>query len=373
MIDRTIFVTGMQRSGTTLLEKLLGAQAAIAVLSQPFPMLFTQVKRMFLGSEERYPLGHLFLESRYDPESLATFLRSWRTSADELEPLFTRMETFSGQYTRFSAAQRRDAFSRISATDDFARVVSSLDRSLAGKAAEWVGSKETLCEEYVPPLLDRGFRCAIILRDPRDVVASLNHGKGKQFGGEVKPILFNIRNWRKSVAVALAMDGHPRFSWCRYEDLVSDPAAELERLAARFGLTSVTLPHEIRDEASDVWRGNSSYGEHTGVGTASVARYREMLRPAEVAEFIEATCLAELQRLEYATSITRTDAIAIIQQFCEPYPSPRDGLEGDVITPHNRRIEVQRLERVTEPPDHDSRHWFIHHRAHAILRERFRS
>lgn len=371
MIDRTIFVTGMQRSGTTLLEKLLGAQKSISMLSQPFPWLFTEAKGVFLDDDERYPLGHLFLESRYDHESFAMFLRSWRTTPDELERLFTRMETFSGQYTRFDAAQRREAFSKISATDDFAQVMSSLDRWLAPKAADWFGSKETLCEEYVPPLLDRGFRCAIILRDPRDVVASLNHGQGKKFGGEVKPILFNIRNWRKSVAVALAMEGHPRFHCCRYEDLVSNPAAELERLAERFGLTGVEMSHDIRDEAGDVWRGNSSYGEHDGVGITSVARYREVLRPTEVAEFIEATCVAELRRLGYPTSITRTEAIEVIERFREPDTSIRGGLERDVISLQNTRLEVQRLERVTQPPDHESRRWFVRSRAHAKLREGF--
>jgi Sulfotransferase family len=46
----TLFVTGMQRSGTTLLEKLLHAHPELSVLSQPFPLLFVEVKRAFLES-----------------------------------------------------------------------------------------------------------------------------------------------------------------------------------------------------------------------------------------------------------------------------------------------------------------------------------
>lgn len=336
MIERTLFVTGTQRSGTTLLDRLLDAQPAISLLSQPFPFLFTEVKRAFLGGEVAYPLGHLFLESRYSPEDFAEFLRNWRTSPNELEAIFARMEHYSGQYTRFTAERRRDAFSRITTRDDFAAVVSILDRALTTKDAQWFGSKETICEEYVPPLLDRGFYCAIILRDPRDVLASLNHGRGQDYGGALKPTLFNVRNWRKSVAIALAMNDHPRFRVLRYEDLVADPARALEHLSAAFHLGDVTVP----DLA---WSGNSSHSEYDGISTASVGAHRDLLPPS-VADFVEAASLPELQLLGYPTSKTRDESIRILRTFVEPYTDIRSGMEQDAITPENIDLEIQRLE-----------------------------
>ena len=68
MTDDALFVTGAQRSGTTLLEKVLASQPGISMLSQPFPLLFVEVKRAFLrslGNDDPYPLGHLFRERRY--------------------------------------------------------------------------------------------------------------------------------------------------------------------------------------------------------------------------------------------------------------------------------------------------------------------
>ncbi|PYQ32030.1 MAG: hypothetical protein DMF56_02730 [Acidobacteria bacterium] len=371
MIERALFVTGVQRSGTTLLEKLLGAQKSISMLSQPFPLLFTDVKRDFLGGDDAYPLGHLFLESRYEPEQFAAFLGNWRTTAEELEPIFARMEHYSGQCTRFSADERRKAFSQIASTDDFAAVVSTLDRALAHKDANWFGSKETICEEYVPPLLDRGFHCTIILRDPRDFVTSLNHGRGNQYGGARKPTLFNIRTWRKSVAIALAMKGHPRFHHCRYEDLVTDTAPELERLAAAFGLEAMTVPSEVRDASGNPWRGNSSHADYEGISPASVGIYREILH-ATVAEFVEAACLPELQFLGYPTSQTRTGAIRVLQAFTEPYSGIRGGMEQDTITPENIDFEIRRLERVPASIDDESRRWFLFPQTHTQLREGFR-
>lgn len=371
MTTNTLFVTGAQRSGTTLLEKLLGAQDAVSMLSQPFPLLFAEVKRRFLGGDDPYPLGHLFRETRYEREAFGSFLREWRTSAGELEAIFARMESYSGQYTRFSPGQRAQAFAQITDDHDFGDVVRVLDHSLARKHAQWSGSKETICEEYVPPLLDRGFRCAIIVRDPRDLLASLNYGRGREFGGELKPTLFNVRSWRKSVAVALAMSEHPSFIRCRYEDLVADPAQELAGVARALGLGSVNVPGDIRDADGDVWRGNSSHAERRGIDTSSVGIHGDVL-PREVAAFVEATCLPELQRLGYLTQMSRADAVRAIETFVEPYTITRAGMEGDAMTPANVVLEIERLERVTESPDATSRSWFLFELTHAALREAFR-
>jgi len=371
-----LFVTGAQRSGTTLLEKLLGAQPRISVLSQPFPLLFTEVKSRFLGGSERYPLGHLFLESRYERDAFAEFLGRWSATREELESLFARMRSYSGQNTHFTPDQLNEAFSRIPAGADFADIVHHLDRSLAADpAASWVGSKETICEEYVQPLLQRGFRCAIILRDPRDIVTSLNHGRGRDFGGELKPTLFNVRNWRKSVAVALAMEGHPRFHWCRYEDLVVSPAERLGGLMNALGLGAVDAPSvtgEIRDEAGQVWRGNSSHREHRGTGTGSVGSYRDLL-PQEVAEYIEAASLPELQLLGYETTLTRAAATRVLAAFREPYTITRTGMAVDASTPANAAVEGERLERVMSGTNPESSRWFLFPQTHTRLREAFRA
>jgi len=375
MIDDALFITGTQRSGTTLLEKLLTSQEQISILSQPFPLLFVEVKRAFLRSlgvgDERYPLGHLFAESRDDSTSLDRFLREWRTSRNELEALFAQMDHYSGQYTRFAPDRLDGALSEISADDDFAAVVRKLDRFLAlDRGARWVGNKETFCEQLVPFLHRRGFRCAIIIRDPRDVVASLNHGRGHKFGGEIKPTLFNIRSWRKSVAMALTLEGQPRFHWCRYDDLATDPAGAMSRLAEALQIGEIDPVRltELRDTAGVPWSGNSSFTQHRGVSTASIGVHRTVL-PPDVAEEIEATCLPELRLLGYETTMTTADALRVMQRFREPYGISRRGMERDAATPENAALEAERLQRLIRGAGNDSRRWFLFDRAEARLRE----
>lgn len=373
-----LFITGAQRSGTTLLEKLLGSQEGISILSQPFPLLFVEAKRAFLrscGLADPYPMGHLFLEQRYSSTAFQSHLGGWRATHIELEALFMQMGDYSGQYTRFTGKQLATAFATITPEDDFASVVAKLDHLLAPSSdARWYGSKETICEEYIPTLLDRDFRCVIILRDPRDVAASLNHGRGQEFGGAIKPTLFNVRSWRKSVAFALAMEGHPRFHWCRYEDLVADPLAELDRLVDAIALDDVhrlRIANEILGEDGAMWRGNSSFREHTGVSASSVAAYRDVL-PRSEARMIEATCLPELRLLGYETTIAEDEAVRIIDSFREPYAITRPGMESDMATPENCALEVRRLRELTQPGV-DSVPWFLFDRVATRLREGFRS
>ncbi|HYG65834.1 MAG TPA: sulfotransferase, partial [Thermoanaerobaculia bacterium] len=224
----TLFLTGMQRSGTTLLDKLLAGHPRLSVLSQPFPLLFVEAKRSFLRTlgerDASYPLGDLFLETRYRPRDLAAHLAAQRLDGTALAPLFAVMESFSGQYTRFAPARTAEVLAGLE-PGDLAAVAAQIYRALAHRpGAILTGGKETTCEELLPYLLDRGYRCLLVLRDPRDVLASLAHGEGRRHGGRLKPTLFNLRQWRKSVAFALHLEDHPGCLWLRYEDLAARPA-----------------------------------------------------------------------------------------------------------------------------------------------------
>lgn len=335
-----LFLTGMQRSGTTLLERLLG------LLSQPFPLLFVEAKRDFLRglgrSGVRYPLGHLFLEDGYRPEDFHRHLEKPRFDGPRLRRIFEEMQGFSGQYTRVDPADIPPL-----PPSGFADLVAGLYRALST-----AGSKETICEEFLPYFLDHGWKCALILRDPRDVVASLNHGRGPEYGGRLKPTLFNVRNWRKSVAHALHLEGRPGFVWLRYEDLVADPAAALRA----FGLSDFEIPG---------WTGNSSHGERIGVSAESVGAYQKVLDPG-VARFIEAACLPEMRLLGYPVSLEADEAPGVLRDFKEPYEITREGMEGDIADDGN---EIRRLELLGEETDAAVRPWFLFERAHTRLKE----
>jgi hypothetical protein len=360
-----IFVTGMQRSGTTLLEKLLCNHPRISLLSQPFPLLFVEVKRRFLRllgeAGARYPLGDLFLEAGYGEEDLHGFLAGLSLGVPDLRVLFEEMADFSGQYTRFAPERYEDALGSLE-PGDVASILAQLYRSLAHKSgAGWFGGKETLWEELVPFLLERGFTCLLILRDPRGVLASLNHGRGPEYGGQLKPTLFNVRNWRKSAAFALHLESHARFLWLRYEDLIAWPRESLDRIAAWLGIEPFAedlFAEGIHGQDGQLWEGNSSHRVQLGIDPSSAGRHRVLL-PPEVAHYVEATCWPELRRLGYPVELTWAEVPEVIRGFADSYETTRLELRGYAAGPERAAEELRRWELLRKGKTSETRSFFL--------------
>ncbi len=372
---RPLFVTGMQRSGTTLLEKLLCNHPRISILSQPFPLLFVEVKRRFLRllgeADAPYPLGDLFLEASYDEEGLHGFLAGLTLGAPDLRALFEEMAHFSGQYTRFAPERREEVLGRL-APGDLASILAQLYRSLAHRpGADWFGGKETLWEELLPFLLERGFTCLLILRDPRGVLASLNHGRGLEHGGRLKPTLFNVRNWRKSAAFALHLESHSRFLCLRYEDLIASPRESLDRIAALLGVEPFAeelFVSGIRGQDGQLWEGNSSHRAQRGIDPSSADLHREVL-PPEVARYVEATCWPELRCLGYPVYLGWAEAPEVIRGFADPYEVTRPELRGYVTDPARADEELRRCELLRGGEASEARVFFLFEDVFNRLRE----
>jgi hypothetical protein len=288
-----------------------------------------------------------------------------------LARLFAAMATFDGQYTRPLPHVLAQALARLEPAD-FHGTISQLYRALSPRAgARLYGGKETMCEEFLPHLLDRGARGLVIIRDPRDVFASLHYGRGSDFGGRPKPALFVARHWRKSVAFALHFAAHPRFAWIRYEDLVHRPLDCLNELVGRLGIepfTDAMLASALADGAGGVWPGNSSHTDHRGVSEKSVGGYRTLV-PPDVIAYLEAVCYPELRCLGYPVSAERSDPSTSVLGFTEPFEIAREGLESYSNDPAHQQAELRRATLVTEDPTPATRSYFLFDDVHARLRQ----
>ena len=109
---------------------------------------------------------------------------------------------------------------------------SLIPRIFSKKDVSYTGGKEILCEEYVPYLLSKGVRVIIIIRDPRDVIVSLNFREKDNLTGKKRPILYSLRLWRKSVAFALECENDSNFMWLKYEDLIENPIKILNKITS---------------------------------------------------------------------------------------------------------------------------------------------
>jgi len=373
-----LLVTGCYRSGTTLLEKLLHQHPEVCVASQPYPPLWFVTKQRLLdheGLDRRYPLEHGFLERHITPAALHAFLDRHRFAAADVASLFELLADYGeGLWT----PEVLDLEPQV-APDHWLGIARQLNRLLAGRlgrpTARWVGSKEILCEEYAPYLVQHGYRVLVILRDPRAMIASLDYRRRDNATGHHRPILYSLRLWRKSVAYALAWQEHPGFGWVRYEDLVDDPARTLDALFRWLGLDplpSTALSAGIRDQRGALWRGNSSFADHSGVSRGTATRYLELL-PQAVQAYIEALCEPELRALGYPRPLGTAATPELLEGFKEPAGSLHAKFEpGYATAPARVSAELKRLALLRPdaspllPPE--SRQWFIQPAAYQRLR-----
>lgn len=370
------FITGCGRSGTTLFDKLLNAHPSVGVLSQPLPLLYVFCKQAFHSrinySGDWMPLANYMGAGGYRPVAVTRFLSDFRVEKPIAEDVLRKQEDYSGVYNRGIDDRAFLESYQAGTLLDFHR--NYLKKNfLWNKKCAYIGSKETHCEEFIPYYLSNGVKCFLIVRDPRDVVASFTRKKGLVHGGDIRPLLFYIHNWRKSVAFAVAHQGNPDYMVMRYEDLVDDAETTLSQVASFLDVDS--FPEQIsqgalKDQSGNAWQGNSSFESYKGVTGRSIGRYREQL-PIETQRFIEATCYAELQYFSYPCSITLEQCADQIRGFVEPEEIRRDDIRKDYSTCFaNRSAEMARIGCLEQVPAKEfPEELFVYSDVGAILHE----
>lgn len=353
---QTLFVTGASRSGTSLLDKLLSTHPAMEILSQPLPHLYTGIKRRFLETARpeapppsdlarAFPLNDLFDTAYADPGRFTAYLHAARLDRDWLIATLRGMEGFSGQGIRPGVPAVALVPEEPPGTAAFiAHYLAAVSRRPDVRIR---GSKEIFAEEFIAYLLQSGNRVILLLRDPRDVVASVFGPRGADYAGQGLPLLFVLRQWRKSVAFALEHADHPAFRTLRYEDLVTHPAEQLADLADWLGCGAFpddVAHRQLVDHQGAPWLSNSSHRPVQSVCQDSIGRGHALL-PKPLIGAIETLCFPELRALGYdpgepASPAERRNALEAV---AEPCPAPRPILGGYVW---NRAALVPELQRL---------------------------
>jgi hypothetical protein len=341
-------------------------------------LLYFHAKSAFyqaIGIERRYPLDHRFLEDGYEEEEFYAFLDQFVISPERLNTIFQEMGEYKlGLWTPEILAFR-DQVAPGTFMDVYRQLNNIIAKIFPKRDALFIGSKEVLCEEYVPYLLSKGSRAIIIIRDPRDMITSLNLSKRDNLTGSSRPLLYSLRIWRKSVAIALACETHPAFVWLRYEDLIDNAPLALNHVTTFLNISPFSeksFSEEIRDQRGKSWKGNSSFDDISGVSSASVGRYVQQL-PAKETAYIESCCYPEMKVLGYdflhqshfdeSTIRSYTESFQVDhEKFSPDYSSRSDHIEE----------ELERYKKLkAQDRDHDAgnvKRWFLYEAAYQKLR-----
>lgn len=293
-----VFIVGLPRTGTNLTRNILNRSPEVGIAGEAH--FFSVPRRLGLGvrkgfGERLMATGDLHDDAGARRVVAAVFASTGRR--------------FWG---RLAAAADRAAFeSGLLASDRTPRAL--LDLALAHYAGgKPVRGDKTPANIYLVPTLLDWFPGAMVIhtmRDPRAVYASnkrkyeqrplplrsrLLRRTGLLF--ELYASLDTIVAWRHVVALdrryRRAYPG--RYTTLRFEDLVRDPAREVERLCAFLGI-------EGRDEMLEQAVTNSSYlarGATRGFDAAAVDRWRAYLHPL-IRRWFEAWCGRALRDFGY--------------------------------------------------------------------------
>lgn len=371
----SVFVTGLYRSGTTLLEKIISNHKDAKIASQPFPYLYFQLKNDYyttLGITRRYPLDDLFLEDAYTDHDFLEFLQNKSYDRSELQRVFEDMKDYFGQWTpelkitnmNLSGGTLENIFRSIMI--DFGR--------LFPHPLSVLGTKEILCEEFIPYFLSKDIKVLHIIRDPRDVLVSVSSERGQYYTGRVRPTLFTIRAWRKSVSYFCLCRANPQYKMIRFRDLVTDFGNVIQDIFRFLEISPQVLNESvIKDQFGRDWYGNSSFTARKGIDTTVIDGYLSKLDFDQKC-YIEKLCYPELRLLGFTLDRKIEDIMEYdLSNYREPYLVERKEFAYNYSwDPKNLSDEVERLRILGSERSltaMEVRRWFINQQAYDQLGE----
>ncbi len=304
-----LWVTGMFRSGTTLLAKMFDAHPEVAFASDPYRPFFNDLRDtiakkngLLKNNPPHLPLSDYFCDD--EQLQMIKLIQSCtldeKISAEHLKGLKARLRDRGMEFSPF-VAKRIDELNGGTYKELFHSMM-GLIRSAYGKGnEEMVGSKEVWCNEFTGVLI-RAFpdlKIINIVRDPRAVCASRN------IVGEKYPWLFLVRQWRKLSIFSWLFSQDPAVAKSliviRYEDLVGKPEETAKKMCAFLGINfspAMVDGTKFRDGDGSAWSQNSSYGTGKEISAKYSEKWKEVLRDDEIS-LIETLCFHEMKLFGY--------------------------------------------------------------------------
>jgi len=256
---RGAFITGLPRSGTSLLVSLLDGHPDVM----------------------RLPVETHVVSWHAEPDPVTTLLQT------------TRFGALFAPGTEERTVLEAELRARLPGPADVRTALLALLEACAlarphGPAQLWL--EKTPKHVRSLPVLLAAFgpatRAVILLRDPRATFASHKARWGRAGARSARRF---AHRWAEVDALARRLTAERAdVLVLRYEDLVADTEASMRTLAAHVGIAfeSALLQPTRRGQK---WAGNSSYAEsRQGVSGASLERWRQSLTPEEIATLEQA-------------------------------------------------------------------------------------
>ena len=329
-----LFITGIFRTGTSLITAALNAHNNIFVGWQPYLSFFKACRNKFFSEivkkniDPDYPMGILHVENDYERELMSNIFDIIDFSQSEVNEILNDIKQYLLAHEKEMNKKMKpkvlvnylDAIQKGTAGEVFVQLLTRLSlvsREMNDDPTEIIGIKETFCEEFIEPILNywrlRPFVIHVI-RDLRAVVASRNYGKYFMETGTKYPLLFIIKSWKRSVAYHQFNRQKSRYMMIQYEDFVHNFEAIAKALCAmldiRYSEKMIDV-NKYHDREGNKWQPNTSFERLSRIDRASIDTWRSVLSPQEI-EVIEFFCQKEMRDLGYQLETKQFDRARIL-------------------------------------------------------------
>lgn len=291
MPAKPFFMTGMLRSGTTLVQNCLDLMEGISCSNQGFTALFLNYKKDFLTQidKESYHVLSNYFPPIHLPEQFSTFLEG---------------AGFDKEYETIL------------------------------KQNKLRGNKEVLMEEFLP-YLSEYFKIILVVRNPLDVITSLHYGQYEKYVGKHRPILFDIRNWRKSVAFSILLKNDPNVFIIKYEDLLLNFNKKLKDIYQFLTGREQEISDKEINYIKNSLSSNSSFEEQKSLISGTMNRFPTYL-PQQIISLVRACCFPEMKYFGY----TNENPPIAIPDIEEPFPVTREEFRN---FDHQKELESEKI------------------------------
>ena len=335
-----LFCTGVARSGSNLLCRMLSAHSQVMVPADPYMPLFRSLRGAIVA--DRASAGAPWFDPQapfhdyyFVPEHLG--LLDWIQEANLdlpfreeptafLERCRARMSLEAADLVPLLPSLPGDTYRRV--FDNALEIIAS-GRKVPG--ARWLGFKELWTVEFCAPLLrskpDAKF--IAILRDPRATVASML-AFTESDPTQVAHVLSYARHWRKYVALVEKYRTDPafegRFLVTTYERLAGAPEATARELCRFLEIdyqpAMLDADSYFDHSTGKTWRGNSSFtGVKRGIDKARIDQWKTVL-DSRVARMVDFVCGPEMKIAGYEPSGEAGPHPSILEYLAETNDQP---------------------------------------------------
>jgi hypothetical protein len=311
-------ISGMFRTGTTLLTRLLDAHPRVSAQYQPitpfFKMWLDRCRSRAAGrpAEADLPMGiDDWTREKYDRFSQEIVRVNFESrDIDRLKAAIAEdVANDSGEKPRHFLT-RLETLTPGTGIALLEQLYNILAADVIDPQTKCFGIKELWIEEFFLPLQRAmGMRALHLIRDPRAIFASRNYGKIlEQRNFNRYPLLFIVHAWLRSRKYARW--NRPRrneYMTVRYEDLVADTPHCLQDVCRWLAVDcsdAMCDPSRLKDGKGERWTNNSSFFAGSGgIFKDACEHWQRVLSQDEIGA-IEFLCGPELEAAGYRRTMS---------------------------------------------------------------------